>query len=90
MRDRLGMSNKHPFEQNEAGDYLPAGHPNEDIDEVGQSAQLARFPDVCAFPDCELVPIVGIDRRFVCQYHVEWAMTPMRDLLQIVRENFGD
>ena len=48
------------------------------------------FPDVCAHPDCEKTPIVGVKKRFVCEDHVEWVMLPMRDLIKLVRDTFGD
>ena len=48
------------------------------------------FPDICAHPECEKTPIVGINQRFVCEDHLKWVMTPVRDLLQIVRENFNE
>ncbi len=62
------------------------GYPNEDIDEIGQSHQLAQkpFPDVCAHPECEQRPIVGVNKRFVCQDHMKWVLVPIRDLLSIV------
>lgn len=71
------------------GDF-GSGHSCEDIDEIGQSDQLAKrgaahpFPDVCAYPECEATPIVGVNRRFVCQDHLEWVLIPIRDLLRIV------
>ena len=48
------------------------------------------FPDICAHPECEKTPIVGVNKRFVCEDHMDWVLTPVRDLLQIVRENFNE
>ena len=48
------------------------------------------FPDICAHPECEKTPIVGVNKRFVCEDHMDWVMTPVRDLLQVVRENFNE
>lgn len=48
------------------------------------------FPDICAHPECEKTPIVGVDKRFVCEDHMDWVLTPVRDLLKIVRENFNE
>lgn len=71
---------------------LRRGHPNEDIEEIGLSDVIARFgaqnpfPDVCAHPECEKTPILGVNRRFVCEdpYHVKWVYKPVRDLLSVV------
>jgi len=48
------------------------------------------FPDICAHPECEKTPIVGVNQRFVCEDHMDWVLTPVRDLLQVVRENFNE
>ncbi len=73
-------------------DFGPS-HPNEDIDEIGQSHQLAcaqkPFPDVCAHPECDERPIVGINKRFVCPDHLKWVLKPVRDALSVVRSVFA-
>lgn len=70
---------------------LKRGHPNEDIDEIGLSHQLAQkpFPDVCAHPDCDQTPIVGVNKRFVCPDHMKWVLKPVRDALSVVRSIFS-
>lgn len=71
---------------------LRPGHPNEDIDEIGQSDQLARaqkpFPDVCAHPECDKTPIVGVNKRFVCADHTDWVLKPIGEIVRLVRDNF--
>jgi len=46
------------------------------------------FPDICAHPECDKTPIVGVNQRFVCEDHLKWVMIPVRDLFQIVKDNF--
>ena len=74
---------------------LRRGHPNEDVNEIGLSDAIARFgtqipfPDVCAHPECESRPIVGINKRFVCPDHMKWVLKPVRDALSVVRSVFA-
>lgn len=71
---------------------LRRGHPNEDIDEIGLSDLMAEqqkpFPDVCAHPECEKTPIVGVNKRFVCEDHVDWVMKPIGEVVRLVRDTF--
>lgn len=48
------------------------------------------FPDVCAHPECEKTPIVGVNKRFVCEDHMKWVLKPIRDVIKLVTENFND
>ena len=50
---------------------------------------VVPFPDVCAHPDCDQTPIVGINKRFVCPDHMKWVLKPVRDALSVVRSIFG-
>jgi len=76
-------------------DWMPRpGYPNEDIDEIGQSDQLSKgvvqipFPDVCAHYACEKTPIVGVNKRFVCEDHIKWVLKPLREVIKLVEDNF--
>jgi len=100
------MSDKPFLEQNEDGEMLPAALPDgvaltSIAHKPGEIEKIAaaltkfpptghRFPDVCAHPDCEKTPIVGVDRRFVCEDHAEWVKIPVRDLMRLVRDTFKD
>lgn len=46
------------------------------------------FPDVCAHPECEKMPIVGVNKRFVCEDHLKWVLKPIREVIRLVTENF--
>ena len=58
------------LEVNECGDELPGC--------------VLPFPQLCAHPDCEKVPIVGVNKRFVCEDHLKWVLKPMRDIVRLV------
>lgn len=58
------------LEVNECGDELPGC--------------VLPFPQVCAYPDCEKIPIVGVNKRFVCEDHMKWVLKPMRDIVRLV------
>jgi len=62
------------FEVNEAGDELPGC--------------VLPFPQLCAHPDCEKIPIVGVNKRFVCEDHLQWVLKPMRDIVRLVEDTF--
>lgn len=61
------------LEMNEAGDMLPGC--------------IKPFPDECAHPECEKTPIVGVNKRFVCEDHLKWVLKPMREVIRLVRDN---
>jgi len=48
------------------------------------------FPDVCAHPECEKTPIVGVNKRFVCEDHMKWVLKPIRDIVRLVKDNFDE
>ncbi len=63
-----------PFlEMNEAGEMLPGS--------------LTPFPDECAHPECEKMPIVGVNKRFVCEDHLKWVLQPIRDVVKLAVDN---
>ena len=61
------------FEVNEAGDELPGC--------------VLPFPQLCAHPDCEKIPIVGVNKRFVCEDHLKWVLKPIREIIKLVSDN---
>ena len=61
------------FEVNEAGDELPGC--------------VLPFPQLCAHPDCEKIPIVGVNKRFVCEDHLKWVLKPIREIIRLVSDN---
>ncbi len=60
------------LEMNEVGDMLPGC--------------ILPFPQLCAHPDCEKIPIVGVNKRFVCEDHLKWVLKPMRDIVRLVEK----
>ena len=48
------------------------------------------FPDVCAHPECEKTPIVGVNKRFVCEDHMKWVLKLIRDIVKLVKDNFDE
>lgn len=60
------------LEMNEVGDMLPGC--------------VMPFPQLCAYPDCEKIPIVGVNKRFVCEDHLKWVLKPMRDIVRLVEK----
>jgi len=61
------------FEVNEAGDELPGC--------------VLPFPQLCAHPDCEKIPIVGVNKRFVCEDHLKWVLKPIREIVRLVEDS---
>lgn len=41
------------------------------------------MPDECVHPDCENKPVVAVDRKFVCNEHLPWALKPTREILTL-------
>jgi len=60
------------FEVNGCGDELPGC--------------IKPFPDKCAYPECEKTPIVGVNKRFVCEDHLKWVLRPMREIVRLVEK----
>ncbi len=63
-------------------DLIPALEVNECGDEL--PGCILPFPQLCAHPDCEKIPIVGVNKRFVCEDHLKWVLKPMRDIVRLV------
>ena len=63
-------------------DLIPALEVNECGDEL--PGCVLPFPQLCAHPDCEKIPIVGVNKRFVCEDHLKWVLKPMRDIVRLV------
>jgi hypothetical protein len=61
------------LEVNEVGDELPGC--------------IVPFPEECAHPECEKKPIVGVQKRFVCEDHLKWVLKPIRDFVRLVVDN---
>lgn len=47
------------------------------------------FPDICAYPECEKTPIVGVNKRFVCEDHIKWVLKPMHEVIKLVKDTFS-
>ena len=45
------------------------------------------FPTECAHPRCKKTPIVGVNKRFVCEDHVKWVLEPIRDVIKLAVDN---
>ena len=67
------------------GDFINALEVNDCGDEL--PGRILPFPQICAHPDCEKTPIVGVNKRFVCEDHLKWVMKPIRDIVKLVRDN---
>lgn len=65
-------------------DLIPALEVNECGDEL--PGCVLPFPQLCAHPDCEKTPIVGVNKRFVCEDHLKWVLKPMRDIVRLVEK----
>ena len=65
-------------------DLIPALEVNECGDEL--PGCVLPFPQVCAYHDCEKTPIVGVNKRFVCEDHLKWVLKPMRDIVRLVEK----
>jgi hypothetical protein len=65
-------------------DLIPALEVNECGDEL--PGCVLPFPQLCAYPDCEKIPIVGVNKRFVCEDHMKWVLKPMRDIVRLVEK----
>jgi len=74
------MAPKHSDE-----DSIPALEVNEVGDEL--PGCVLPFPQLCAHPDCEKIPIVGVDKRFVCEDHLKWVLKPIREIVKLVADN---
>lgn len=45
------------------------------------------FPEVCAHPECPKIPIVGVNKRFVCEDHLKWVLEPIRQVVRLAVDN---
>lgn len=72
---------------------MPPEHPDSDfinaleVNDCGDElpGRILPFPQICAHPDCEKTPIVGVNKRFVCEDHLKWVMRPIRDFVRLVQ-----
>lgn len=66
-----------------------AGVPALEMNETGEMlpGSLLPFPDRCAHPECTKTPIVGVNKRFVCEDHLKWVLKPIREIVKLVRDN---
>ncbi len=46
------------------------------------------FPDECAHPECKKTPIVGVNKRFVCEDHTDWVLKPIGEIVRLVKDVF--
>ncbi len=65
-------------------DLIPALEVNECGDEL--PGCVRPFPQICAHPDCEKIPIVGVNKRFVCEDHLKWVLKPIREIVRLVEK----
>lgn len=84
------------LEMNEVGDMLPGrldkSFPNEEVEELGlmivpDPDGEKPFPQECAHPDCAKTPIVGVNKRFVCEDHLKWVLKPIREIIRLASDN---
>ena len=65
-------------------DLIPALEVNECGDEL--PGCVRPFPQICAHPDCEKIPIVGVNKRLVCEDHLKWVLKPIREIVRLVEK----
>ena len=65
-------------------DLIPALEVNECGDEL--PGCVRPFPQICAHHDCEKIPIVGVNKRFVCEDHLKWVLKPIREIVRLVEK----
>lgn len=49
--------------------------------------KIKPFPEECAHPECAKTPIVGVNKRFVCEDHLKWVLKPIREIVRLVADN---
>lgn len=62
------------------------------VENLSMSDQIGAqhpFPGECAHPECTKTPIVGVNKRFVCEDHTDWVLKPIGEIVRLVRDNFN-
>ena len=65
-------------------DLIPALEVNECGDEL--PGCVRPFPQICAHPDCEKIPIVGVTKRFVWQDNPKVVFKTIREIVRRVEK----